>query len=116
MKPFIGKMPANNAPLGNGKTMLLFQQYRTGKTIDRIHYILYPDYSKKSSLLGEAGIDTCVRNSKYSIVNYDFDQTDGHISIDSARYVDGLGAYDSASQSVRSTKMLSIAHCFSHVG
>ncbi|MDD5774122.1 MAG: hypothetical protein PHX78_11725 [bacterium] len=94
MKSFIGKMSANNAPLSNGQLMILLKQYRTGKPIDRIHYVLYPDYSKRSSVIGEAGIDTLVNDYEYPTVNYDFYQKGGYVAIDSARYIDGLGSYE----------------------
>ena len=71
MKPFVGKFSPNHAPIGNGRVLALLQQYQCGRPIDRIHKILYPYYDRNSSVLGEAGIQTVVRDPKLQI-RYDF--------------------------------------------
>ncbi|MDY6914345.1 MAG: hypothetical protein SVT52_07815 [Planctomycetota bacterium] len=116
MEYFIGKHPANNAIVGNGKVLALMQQYagRTfedkdlecyamRKPIDKISRVLYPHYDRESSMLGEGGIYQSVRDSEEAIL-YDFYETwdtphyfekaTGYLSVDSAQYVDGAGLYE----------------------
>ncbi|MDD2709820.1 MAG: hypothetical protein PHV34_17695 [Verrucomicrobiae bacterium] len=92
-KPFVGNISSNHAPLGNGRVMALLQQYQGGKPNDRIHYLLYPDYSRRSSVLGEAGVQTVVFDPVYGNVNYDFYESGGFIALDDAVYEDGCGLY-----------------------
>jgi len=116
MNYFIGKHPANNAIVGNGKVLAFMQQYagRTfeeeslkiytmRKPIDKISRVLYPYYDRASSILGDAGIYQSIRDSEESI-GYDFYETwdtphyfekaVGYLSVDSTRYVEGAGLYE----------------------
>ena len=106
MKSFIGRFAANHAILGNGRVMALLQQYQGGRPIDRVHRLIYPNFSRESSMLGEAGIHTVVRQEGQKI-RYDFYQGDGYITIDAAAYLEGTALYEVSSHrghiAVRST-------------
>ena len=116
MRYFVGNHPLNNVPIGNGRVLVLLQQYglrefkeedmkqyTMRKPVDRISYIFYPYYHKDCSVLGDAGIYTTVNDSKERI-RYDFYETwnspflfekaTGYISVDRTRFVNGTGIYE----------------------
>lgn len=116
MKYFVGTHPLDNVPVGNGRVLVLLQQYALRKfaepdmeqfimrkPVDKISHVLYPYYNKESSVLGEGGIYVSVKDTRERIW-YDFYETwdspfiyeksAGYLSIDKTRFVDGTGIYE----------------------
>lgn len=102
MYSFIGENPNNNAPISNGRVLTWLKQYDKNQIpVDLLNQIFYPDFDLMSALLDESGSYILVKDESekvwydpYGIVKQELGQIGQIISIDSTRYIDGLGIYE----------------------
>lgn len=102
MKFFVGRNQQDTVSLGNGNVLCCLQQFSGNTAIDRINRFYFPFFDRDSQLLGENGSFVMCKDRGARIWydpnslmrRRDLGEWGGHVSIDSARFLDGAGLYE----------------------